>query len=66
MPNGKIKMLVPKKRVGFIKAEGGKDVFFDAAAVDGQFDELLEEQPVEYTLAESDIGPRASTVRLKK
>ena len=65
MPTGKIKKLIPERGFGFIKADGGKDVYFHASAFDGEFDQLSEGQTVEYTLdqAGGGKGPRAASVK---
>lgn len=67
MPQGVIKKIVSDRGFGFISAEGG-DVFFHHSSVaeDG-FDNLQENQPVEYELEEGSArgrgkGPRASAV----
>jgi len=67
MPTGKIKKIVAEKGFGFLEGEKGQDVFFHHSTVANQgFDNLLEGQPVEYTLDQAGgakgKGPRAASV----
>ena len=67
MPKGTIKKLVQEKGFGFIKQQGGQDVFFHTSVVAGsQFDDLTEGQEVEFTLdqsgGKSGKGPKAASV----
>ena len=69
MPQGVIKKLVSDRGFGFISGEGG-DVFFHHSSVaEGGFDDLQENQSVEYELEDQtvsrgrDKGPRASSVK---
>ena len=70
MPQGVIKKLVSDRGFGFISGEGG-DVFFHHSSVaDGLFDDLQENQTVEYEIEEDSggsrgrgKGPRASSVK---
>lgn len=69
MSKGTIKKLVQDKGFGFIKQQGGQDVFFHTSVVEGgQFDDLREGQEVEFTLDQGGggggkgKGPKASTV----
>ena len=70
MPQGVIKKLVSDRGFGFISGEGG-DVFFHHSSVaDNAFDDLQENQTVEYELEEDGggsrgrgKGPRASSVK---
>ena len=67
MPKGTIKKLVHDKGFGFIKQQGGQDVFFHTSVVaGGQFDDLREGQEVEFTLDQGGggkgKGPKASAV----
>ncbi len=54
-----------EKGFGFIKPEDeSKDVFFHANdCVDANFDELNEGDTVEFTLQDSDKGPKAAEVK---
>lgn len=71
MPQGVIKKLVLDRGFGFIAGgERGADVFFHhSAVVDARFDDLKEQQTVEYELEDEDSGrgkgkgPRAASVR---
>jgi CspA family cold shock protein len=67
---GVIKKLVQDRGFGFISREQGGDIFFHhSAVVDGSFDDLQEQQPVEYEVEAEDStrlrgkGARASSVR---
>jgi cold shock protein len=67
MPKGTIKKLVQDKGFGFIKQQGGQDVFFHTSVVAGsQFDDLAEGQEVEFTLDQASggkgKGPKAASV----
>lgn len=70
MAQGVIKKLVLDRGFGFIAGERGADVFFHhSAVVDARFDDLKEQQSVEYELEEEGSGrgkgkgPRAASVR---
>lgn len=67
MPQGVIKKLVSDRGFGFISAEGGDIFFHHSMVVDGAFDNLQENQAVEYTLEEDSSGrgkgPRAASVK---
>ena len=65
MPAGTIKQLIKQRRHGIILADGGEEVLFHHAVVDGkQYGQLREGQRVEYTLLDPPRGtePRASLV----
>ena len=65
MSNGTIARLVIAKGFGFIRDEGGIEHFFHRSAVRGAVFELLREgQRVDFTIEESQKGPRAGEVRL--
>jgi cold shock protein len=65
MPTGTIARLLIDKGFGFIRDEGGTEHFFHRSAVRGAVFELLREgQRVEFTIEESQKGPRAGDVRL--
>lgn len=67
MPQGTIKKIVADRGFGFISGEG-RDVFFHLSSVEGaEFDDLTEEQAVEYELSDDDRGgkgPRAASVKI--
>jgi CspA family cold shock protein len=68
MPQGVIKKLVADRGFGFISAEDGTDIFFHNSAVaDDGFEQLQQNQNVEYEVDEGDghsgKGPRASMVQ---
>ena len=65
MSNGTIARLLIDKGFGFIRDEGGIEHFFHRSAVRGAVFELLREgQRVDFTIDESQKGPRAGEVRL--
>lgn len=65
---GKVKWFDEKKGFGFIeRADGKGDVFVHFSEVQGSgFRTLHENDPVEFMLAQSDRGPKASNVRVVK
>ena len=65
MSNVTIARLLIDKGFGFIRDEGGIEHFFHRSAVRGAVFELLREgQRVDFTIEESQKGPRAGEVRL--
>jgi CspA family cold shock protein len=63
--NGTIARLLIDKGFGFIRDEDGIEHFFHRSAVRGSVFELLREgQKVDFTIEESQKGPRAGEVRL--
>ena len=63
MSNGTIARLLIDKGFGFIRDEGGIEHFFHRSAVRGAVFELLREgQRVDFTIEESQKGPRAGEV----
>ena len=65
MTNGTIARLLIDKGFGFIRDESGVEHFFHRSAVRGAVFELLREgQRVDFTIEESQKGPRAGDVRL--
>jgi CspA family cold shock protein len=65
MPNGTIARLLMDKGFGFIRDEGGIEHFFHRSSIRGAVFELLREgQRVDFTIEESNKGPRAGDVRL--
>ena len=68
MPQGVIKKVVTDRGFGFISMEDGTDVFFHHSAVaDDGFEQLQQNQNVEYEVDEGGgqrgKGPRASMVK---
>ena len=65
MSNGTLARLLIDKGFGFIRDEGGIEHYFHRSAVRGAVFELLREgQRVDFTIEESQKGPRAGEVRL--
>lgn len=64
MAEGTIKKLTDKG-FGFIKVEGGTDLFFHSSSVQGvRFEELRQGQKVSFTEGQGPKGPRAENVTL--
>lgn len=65
MHTGKIKKLVSERGFGFISDTDGREVFFhQSSVVDIRFDELQEDQLVEFEVEKSPKGPRAINIKL--
>ena len=65
MQTGKIKTLVRERGFGFISATDGREIFFhQASLVDVKFEDLKEEQNVEFEVEKSPKGPRAINVKV--
>lgn len=65
MHTGKIKKLVRERGFGFISDTDGREVFFhQSSLIDTKFEELNEEQEVEFEIEKSPKGPRAINVRV--
>jgi len=63
MTKGRIARLVHDRTFGFIKSDGGEEVFFHASAVEGlKFDELETDMKVEFEAEASEKGLRATRV----
>ena len=65
MPTGKVKWFNDQKGFGFIAPDaGGKDLFVHHSEIQiSGYRSLQEGQAVEYTVAESDKGPKATQVK---
>jgi CspA family cold shock protein len=62
---GSIKKVISKNGFGFIRSDGGQDIFFHRSAVRGTaFGRLREGTPVEFDVEETNKGPRAVSVRI--
>jgi CspA family cold shock protein len=60
---GKVKWFNEKKGFGFIKQDGGQDVFVHHTSIKAKgFRTLTEGQTVEFDIAQSDKGPIAKNV----
>ena len=67
MHTGKIKRLIYDRGFGFISARDGREIFFHKnSLLDIAFEELKNEQEVEFEVEKSFKGPRAFNVRLFK
>ena len=64
MGNGSVKFFSTEKGFGFIKQEGGNDLFFHVSDTDGTV--FRENDEVEFEIGEGRKGPCAKSVRLKK
>jgi CspA family cold shock protein len=60
---GTIKWYNPMKGFGFIQGEDGKDVFVHSTALPFGKD-VNPDDPVEYTVEESERGPKATNVKM--
>ena len=60
---GTIKWYNPMKGFGFIQGEDGKDVFVHSTTLPTGLD-INPDDPVEYTIEESELGPRATNVKM--
>jgi CspA family cold shock protein len=63
MANGTVKRIMHDKGFGFIRDERGQEYFFHRSGVDGNFDELDQDQKVSFEVEDSSKGPRAKDVR---
>ena len=64
---GTVKMFNKEKGFGFITTEAGEDVFFHFSALNMEGYKTAEAgQKVEFTLEQSDRGPRAVNINLVK
>ncbi len=62
---GLVKKLNSERGFGFIRGDGGEDVFFHNSSVaDGGFAQLREGQQVTFETESSARGPRARNVRV--
>lgn len=65
MHTGKIKKLIRDKGFGFISDTDGREVFFHQSSVlDIKFDDLSEDQAVEFEVEKSPKGPRAINIKI--
>jgi CspA family cold shock protein len=66
MHSGKIKKLVKDRGFGFIADTDGREVFFHQSSVAAdQFNNLEEDQLVDFDVEKSPKGPRAINIQLK-
>ncbi len=64
---GRIKKLVRDRGFGFINADDGREIFFHRSSPQElDFDELREEQSVEFEVERTDKGPRATKIRASR
>ncbi len=64
MHTGKIKKVVRERGFGFISDTDGRELFFhQSSLVDLKFDELREDQDVEFEVEQSPKGPRAIDIK---
>lgn len=65
MHTGKIKKIIRDKGFGFISDTDGREVFFHQSSVlDIKFDDLSEDQAVEFEVEKSPKGPRAINIKI--
>lgn len=66
MHTGTIKRLIRERGFGFISDTDGRELFFhQSSLIDVKFDELYEDQKVEFEVEQSPKGPRAINMRIK-
>lgn len=64
MLTGTVKWFSNPKGYGFISRDGGEDVFVHYSSIEGSgFRSLNEGERVEFTIEQSDKGPRAANVK---
>ena len=64
---GRIKKLVRDRGFRFINADDGREIFFHRSSLQElDFDELREEQSVEFEVERTDKGPRATKIRASR
>jgi cold shock protein len=64
MLTGTVKWFSNPKGYGFISRDGGEDVFVHYSSIEGGgFRSLNEGERVEFTIEQSDKGPRAANVK---
>lgn len=67
MHTGKIKKVVRERGFGFISDTDGRELFFHQSSLQEiTFDQLNEEQEVEFEVEKSPKGPRAINIRIKQ
>jgi cold shock protein len=67
MHEGIVKKLVRDRGFGFINDTDGREIFFHKSSlVETRFEELTEDQAVEFDVEKADKGPRAINVHVKK
>jgi len=65
MHTGKIKKLVRERGFGFISDTDGREVFFhQSSLVDAKFEDLSEDQAIEFEIEKSPKGPRAIDIKI--
>jgi CspA family cold shock protein len=65
METGRIKKLVRDRGFGFIRATDGREIFFHRTGLlNADFDNLSEEQEVEFEIEDTPKGLRATNVQL--
>lgn len=65
MHTGKIKKIIRDKGFGFISDTDGREVFFhQSSVIDTKFDDLSEDQAVEFEVEKSPKGPRAINIKI--
>ena len=64
---GTIKKVARDRGFGFIHGDDGREIFFHRSSLQElDFDELREEQSVEFEVERTDKGPRATKIRASR
>jgi CspA family cold shock protein len=62
--SGRIKKVIPDRGFGFVRAEGGNEVFFHRTEITTlDFDSLEEGDQVTFDIVDSPKGPRARNMQ---
>jgi CspA family cold shock protein len=65
MHKGKIKKILRDKGFGFISDNDGREVFFHQHSLNGvTFEELRQDQRVEFEVENAPRGPRANNIKI--
>jgi CspA family cold shock protein len=64
MAKGKVKRLMRERGFGFITAEDGREIFFHQSELQNtSFNDLQEEDQLEFDVVKGDKGPKAENVK---
>lgn len=64
MHTGRVKKVARERGFGFISDTDGRELFFhQSSLIDMKFEELMEDQQVEFEVEKSPKGPRAINIK---